>query len=78
MSKSDKPTLPDFETAMRELETLVEKMEQGDLSLEESLKQYERGMKLTRHCQSMLESAELKIKMLGKNGELTDFDADGE
>ncbi|HGG59202.1 MAG TPA: exodeoxyribonuclease VII small subunit [Gammaproteobacteria bacterium] len=78
MSKPAKEKLPDFETAMSELEALVDKMEQGDLSLEDSLKQYERGMTLTRHCQSLLENAELKVKMLGKDNQLTDFDADAE
>ena len=41
----------DFEKALQELENLVEKMEEGDMSLEESLKQFERGVALTRSCQ---------------------------
>jgi exodeoxyribonuclease VII small subunit len=55
---------PDFETALAELETLVEKMEQGDLSLDESLKQFERGVRLTRSCQQALKEAEQKVQIL--------------
>jgi exodeoxyribonuclease VII small subunit len=63
---------PDFETALAELESLVEKMEQGDLSLDESLKQFERGVELTRSCQQALKDAEQKVQMLlTKNGKET-------
>jgi len=63
---------PDFETALAELETLVEKMEQGDLSLDESLKQFERGVQLTRSCQQALKDAEQKVQLLlTKNGKET-------
>jgi len=55
---------PDFETALAELEALVEKMEQGDLSLDESLKQFERGVQLTRSCQQALKEAEQKVQIL--------------
>ena len=58
------PPEPDFESALRELESLVEKMEQGDLSLEDSLKQFERGVILSRICQQALKSAEQKVEML--------------
>lgn len=67
---------PDFETAMAELEALVETMEQGDLSLEDSLTSFERGIALTRDCQHALKTAEQKVKILiEKNGqsELADF-----
>ncbi|MGV6859590.1 MAG: exodeoxyribonuclease VII small subunit [bacterium] len=57
---------PNFETAVKELEGLVKKMETGDLSLEESLKEYERGMELTRICQQALEQAELKVKVISE------------
>ena len=70
---------PDFETALAELETLVEKMEQGDLSLDESLKQFERGVQLTRSCQQALKDAEQKVQLLlTKNGKetLQPFDDD--
>ncbi|MGD8417641.1 MAG: exodeoxyribonuclease VII small subunit [Pseudomonadales bacterium] len=65
-----------FETALAELEDLVEKMETGELSLEESLAAFERGVKLTRHCQAALQAAELKVKVLTNSGALEDLDVD--
>ncbi len=63
---------PDFETALSELESLVEQMEQGDLSLDESLKQFERGVQLTRACQAALKEAEQKVQvLLEKDGQAT-------
>ncbi len=56
-----------FEAALDELEALVHKMESGELSLEDSLAAFERGVKLTRHCQAALKSAELKVKVLTEN-----------
>lgn len=53
-----------FEDAMRELETLVERLEQGDLGLEESLSVFERGIGLTRACQQALDRAEQKVQVL--------------
>ena len=53
-----------FEDALENLEELVEAMEEGELSLEESLKAFEQGIKLTRECQSALESAEQKVQLL--------------
>ena len=58
----------DFETALAELETLVERMETGSMSLEESLKAFERGIKLTRTCQDALKNAELRVKALLADG----------
>jgi exodeoxyribonuclease VII small subunit len=58
---------PSFEQALNELETLVETMEQGELSLEESLKSFERGVLLTRTCQQALKQAEQKIQILTEN-----------
>ncbi len=55
---------------MTELEQLVEKMEDGELTLDESLKAFERGVVLTRLCQSELKNAELKVQQLNGNGEL--------
>ena len=70
MAKTTKK--PDFEKAMTKLETIVEKMEQGELSLEDSLKAFEEGITLTRQCQSELQSAEQKVQQLiEKNGEFT-------
>jgi exodeoxyribonuclease VII small subunit len=64
--KSLKETPPDFETAMRDLEALVERLEQGDLPLEESLAAFERGVMLTRACQTALKEAEQKVEILQK------------
>lgn len=62
---------PDFEKSLDELEKLVERMEQGDLTLEESLKSFERGMELTRHCQKALDEAQQKVdQLLEKDGEI--------
>ena len=66
-----------FEAAMGELEGLVEKLEQGEYSLEESIKQFERGIALTRRCQTALRAAEQKVMRLVKDGDaeaLQDFD----
>ncbi|MEI8573027.1 exodeoxyribonuclease VII small subunit [Methylomonas sp. LW13] len=61
-----------FEEAMEELEKLVELMERGDISLEESLKSFERGIRLTRTCQQALQDAEQKVQiLLEKNGQQT-------
>jgi len=59
-----KKTEFDFEKTLTELEQLVGKMEQGDLSLEESLNQFERGIALTRACQKALTEAEQKVQIL--------------
>ena len=56
-----------FEVALDELEALVHRMESGELTLEDSLAAFERGVKLTRHCQAALKSAELKVKVLTEN-----------
>lgn len=76
--KDDAPKL-DFEAAMRELEELVERLEQGELPLEESLSAFERGVTLTRNCQTALKEAEQKVEiLLKKSGEsaVQDFDSD--
>jgi len=56
--------IAEFEKSLDELEKLVERMEQGDQSLDESLKSFERGVALYRNCQSALEHAELRVKLL--------------
>ena len=53
-----------FEESLARLESLVEKMESGDLSLEDSLKTFEEGIKLTRECQQALKTAEQKVNLL--------------
>jgi len=55
---------PDFESALEELETLVERMESGEATLEDSLKDFERGIELTRTCQKQLREAEQKVEIL--------------
>jgi exodeoxyribonuclease VII small subunit len=64
--KPAKQETPDFETAMRDLEELVERLEHGDLPLEESLAAFERGVMLTRTCQTALKEAEQKVEILLK------------
>lgn len=54
----------DFETSMQSLEDLVGKMEAGEMTLEDSLAAYERGVGLYRRCQSALEQAELRVRQL--------------
>jgi len=64
-------TTPNFEAALAELEKIVEKMESGEQSLEESLKSFQRGIELTRACQQGLKEAEQRVeKLVQKNGEL--------
>jgi exodeoxyribonuclease VII small subunit len=55
---------PDFEQALADLEETVEKLERGDLPLEEALKQFERGIGLARSCQQALKQAEQKVEIL--------------
>jgi exodeoxyribonuclease VII small subunit len=66
-----------FETALQELEGIVQAMESGDAPLEESLANYERGMALLKNCQERLAAAEQKVRML-ENGKLRDLPAAGE
>ena len=65
-----------FEEALAELEALVAQMEGGELSLDESLKAFERGVKLTRQCQQVLSTAELKVRTLSESGELENLEID--
>ena len=68
-----------FESALEELEELVERLESGDLPLDEALADFERGVKLTRECQKKLASAEQKVKVLmEENGQIQElpFDTD--
>ena len=64
MEKQDES--PAFEEALEELEAIVERMEDGEPSLEESLKLFERGMVLTRRCQKALDDAEQRIRILAE------------
>jgi exodeoxyribonuclease VII small subunit len=76
-SEGSKPV--NFESALQELEKLVARMEKGDRSLEDSLKDFERGVELTRLCQTALRDAEQKVqKLMGDNPQapLVDFEQD--
>jgi exodeoxyribonuclease VII small subunit len=64
------PSIKDFEGAIAELETIVKKLEEGDLPLEQSLALYERGVQLSRFCHARLEEAEHRIEILNERGEL--------
>jgi len=63
-------SIKDFEAAIAELESIVKKLEEGDLPLEQSLALYERGVTLSRFCHSRLEEAERRIEILNERGEL--------
>lgn len=69
MARKQQETLA-FEKSLKELEALVTRMEQGNLSLEESLQHFERGIQLTRTCQQALKEAEQKVEiLLNKSGQ---------
>lgn len=59
----------DFEQQLESLETLVESLESGDLSLEDSLKSFETGIKVARECQQALKAAEQKVELLMRQGD---------
>ena len=61
---AETPSVADFEHSLDELEQLVERMEGGELSLDESLASFERGIGLYRHCQQALDKAELRVRLL--------------
>ncbi len=71
MAKTDKPFK--FEEALTELNQLVGHMESGELSLEDALKQFERGIQLTRQCQQALGEAEQKISILSEKEKLEPY-----
>lgn len=62
-----------FEKALEELETLVNDLENGDIELNEAVKKYNDGMKLSKYCHDLLDNAEQVIVTLMKDDELTDF-----
>ena len=67
----DSTTIKDFESAIAELETIVKRLEDGDLPLENSLELFERGVQLSRFCHSKLEEAERRVELLTERGEVT-------
>lgn len=75
----DKPGLAQLEESIKSLEALVEKLEEGELPLEEALAEFERGVRLTRQCQSALTEAEQRIEiLLSEDGEPEAFEASTE
>ena len=58
---------PDFEKALQELESLVTRLESGEMSLDESLSEFKRGVELTRHCQTVLDKAQQSVEQLLDN-----------
>jgi len=80
MAKKKEPSVGGLEESLKELESLVERLEAGDLPLEEALAQFERGIKLTRSCQTILKDAEQKVEILLKKTEQAEpepFEPDG-
>jgi len=71
---ANKTELAEFESSLDELELLVSQMESGDLSLEESLQAFERGVALTRNCQQALKTAELRVQALTVSDDKTPED----
>ena len=80
MTKSADTITDNFEQQLNELEQIVNRMEQGELSLENSIKEFEHGMKIANQCQKSLEAAELRVKVLMSDiqsgAQLADFDAE--
>lgn len=72
--KQSSPSPVEFEKALQDLEALVERLEQGELTLEESLREFERGISLTRSCQQALRDAEQRVKTLTERGSEQDFE----
>lgn len=73
--------LPDLESSLEEITVLIEKMEQGELTLEQSLSSFERGVTLIKHAQKILQEAEQKVQILMQhNGEteLEDYESNEE
>src|SRR4030088_747781 len=64
-------SIKDFEAAIAELESIIKKLEEGDLALEQSLVLYERGVQLSRFCHTQLEQAERRTEILNERGELS-------
>jgi len=72
MAKQDKKI--DFESSLKELESIVEKLEEENINLEDSVKSFEEGVNLVKQCQKQLQDAELKIKKLLDDGSSIEID----
>ncbi len=80
-SIKNEANLADFEKSLSEIQKIVQKMEDGKLTLEESLAYFEQGIKLTRECQTALEKAQQKVEILLKEhgkDQLKPFNAEDE
>ena len=76
MNDKTKEKSLDFEKSLAKLESIIEQLEDGELPLNESIKTFEEGVKLTKHCQELLTKAELKIqKLLEKDDGTLDLEA---
>ena len=64
-----------FESSLKKLEQIVAKLEDGDISLEDSVKSFEEGIGLVKECQNLLSAAELKVKKLLDSGDSVDLDS---
>ena len=64
-----------FEVSLQKLKKIIEKLEDGEISLEESVKSFEEGIGLVKECQKQLSQAELKVKKLLDNGDTADLDS---
>ena len=79
MTKTSEKKQVNFDLSLKQLEKIVEKMEEDDLPLEQSIKLFEEGMKLSKTCQTALKEAEGKIKQLPQQGDdLVDFEQESE
>jgi exodeoxyribonuclease VII small subunit len=65
-----------FETSLNRLEEIVQKLEEGELPLEESLKAFEEGMTLVKACEKRLNEAQKKVEVLMKDGKTKDFEVE--
>jgi len=64
----------DFEASLKKLESIVAKLENNDINLEDSVQSFEEGIKLVKECQKQLSDAELKVKKLLENGSIADLE----
>ncbi|MDD5011908.1 MAG: exodeoxyribonuclease VII small subunit [Phycisphaerae bacterium] len=75
--KEKKKPAPSFEKGLKQLEELVKKMESGEIPLEEALKMYEEGIRLSRELERILTDAEKKIEILSKDGKIKPLEEEG-
>lgn len=75
MTVAKKSALPNLENSLVEISALIEKMEHGNLSLEQSLTQFERGIHLIKHAQKILQEAEQKVQILIQNNNQESLDS---